>query len=94
MTSCNRDRRDLKPENFLLASPAEDSPLKASDFGLSVFFRPNEKFEECIGSAYYIAPEVWTIATISAHFYLSLLHYYNSWSAPQSTGLVHIVWQS
>lgn len=29
--------RDLKPENFLLVSRAEDSPLKATDFGLSVF---------------------------------------------------------
>ena len=32
--------RDLKPENFLLLSKGEDSPLKATDFGLSVFFRP------------------------------------------------------
>ena len=32
--------RDLKPENFLLLSTAEDSPLKATDFGLSVFFKP------------------------------------------------------
>lgn len=29
--------RDLKPENFLLASKEEDSPIKATDFGLSVF---------------------------------------------------------
>lgn len=29
--------RDLKPENFLLVSGEEDSPLKATDFGLSVF---------------------------------------------------------
>lgn len=29
--------RDLKPENFLLASRDEDSPIKATDFGLSVF---------------------------------------------------------
>jgi calcium-dependent protein kinase len=32
--------RDLKPENFLLLSKDEDSPLKATDFGLSVFFKP------------------------------------------------------
>ncbi|KAL6280494.1 hypothetical protein ACE6H2_017375 [Prunus campanulata] len=31
--------RDLKPENFLLLSKDEDSPLKATDFGLSVFFK-------------------------------------------------------
>lgn len=29
--------RDLKPENFLLANNNEDSDLKATDFGLSVF---------------------------------------------------------
>ena len=29
--------RDLKPENFLMVSQAEASPLKATDFGLSVF---------------------------------------------------------
>lgn len=34
--------RDLKPENFLFSSSAEDSPLKATDFGLSVFFKPGD----------------------------------------------------
>ncbi|EAY76207.1 hypothetical protein OsI_04143 [Oryza sativa Indica Group] len=43
--------RDLKPENFLLLSKDEDAPLKATDFGLSVF-------KDIVGSAYYIAPEV------------------------------------
>jgi serine/threonine protein kinase len=32
--------RDLKPENFLFVNEREDSPLKAIDFGLSVFFKP------------------------------------------------------
>lgn len=32
--------RDLKPENFLFFSSDENSPLKATDFGLSVFFKP------------------------------------------------------
>lgn len=31
--------RDLKPENFLLLSKDENAPLKATDFGLSVFFK-------------------------------------------------------
>ena len=31
--------RDLKPENFLLLSKDETSPLKATDFGLSVFYK-------------------------------------------------------
>lgn len=34
--------RDLKPENFLFESTAEDSPLKATDFGLSVFYQPGD----------------------------------------------------
>ncbi|TYJ99113.1 calcium-dependent protein kinase 10 [Cucumis melo var. makuwa] len=50
--------RDLKPENFLFANKKEHSPLKAIDFGLSVFFKPGEKFSEIVGSPYYMAPEV------------------------------------
>ncbi|KAJ7532081.1 hypothetical protein O6H91_14G071300 [Diphasiastrum complanatum] len=50
--------RDLKPENFLLANKKEDSPLKATDFGLSVFFKPGDIFTDLVGSAYYVAPEV------------------------------------
>ncbi len=48
----------MNPENFLLASPAESSALKACDFGLSVFFRPGQKFSDFIGSPFYMAPEV------------------------------------
>lgn len=50
--------RDLKPENFLLSSTDEDSALKATDFGLSVFFKPGETFSDVVGSPYYVAPEV------------------------------------
>lgn len=32
--------RDLKPENFLFGNKKETAPLKAIDFGLSVFFTP------------------------------------------------------
>nr|GME06748.1 calcium-dependent protein kinase 1 [Ipomoea batatas] len=50
--------RDLKPENFLFLSSDENSPLKATDFGLSVFFKPGDTFKDLVGSAYYVAPEV------------------------------------
>ena len=50
--------RDLKPENFLLLNKADSSPLKATDFGLSVFYKPGQKFTDIVGSAYYVAPEV------------------------------------
>ncbi|KAG6488874.1 calcium-dependent protein kinase 16-like [Zingiber officinale] len=50
--------RDLKPENFLFANKKENSPLKAIDFGLSIFFKTGEIFSEIVGSPYYMAPEV------------------------------------
>lgn len=50
--------RDLKPENFLFLSADEDLPLKATDFGLSAFFKPGDTFRDLVGSAYYVAPEV------------------------------------
>ncbi|XP_062092003.1 CDPK-related kinase 5-like [Humulus lupulus] len=50
--------RDLKPENFLYTSKDENSELKAIDFGLSDFVKPDEKLNDIVGSAYYVAPEV------------------------------------
>ncbi|CAL5066972.1 unnamed protein product [Urochloa decumbens] len=50
--------RDLKPENFLFVNQKEDAPLKAIDFGLSMFFKPGEIFSDVVGSPYYVAPEV------------------------------------
>uniref|UniRef100_A0A6N2M0E5 non-specific serine/threonine protein kinase n=1 Tax=Salix viminalis TaxID=40686 RepID=A0A6N2M0E5_SALVM len=42
--------RDLKPENFLFVNQNEDSLLKTIDFG--------ERFNDVVGSPYYVAPEV------------------------------------
>ncbi|XP_031097389.1 CDPK-related kinase 1-like [Ipomoea triloba] len=50
--------RDLKPENFLFSSKDERSPLKAIDFGLSDYVKPDERLNDIVGSAYYVAPEV------------------------------------
>ncbi|XP_014510610.1 CDPK-related kinase 5 [Vigna radiata var. radiata] len=50
--------RDLKPENFLFTSKEENSELKAIDFGLSDFVKPDERLNDIVGSAYYVAPEV------------------------------------
>ncbi|CAL5433945.1 unnamed protein product [Camellia sinensis] len=50
--------RDLKPENFLFANKKEAAPLKTIDFGLSIFFKPGDRFTEIVGSPYYMAPEV------------------------------------
>ncbi|CAA6668404.1 unnamed protein product [Spirodela intermedia] len=59
--------RDLKPENFLFLNEDEDAALKATDFGLSVFYKPvhlifpiscRDTFSDVVGSPYYVAPEV------------------------------------
>ncbi|XP_062211374.1 calcium/calmodulin-dependent serine/threonine-protein kinase 1 [Phragmites australis] len=50
--------RDLKPENFLFMSKDENSALKVIDFGLSDFVKPDERLNDIVGSAYYVAPEV------------------------------------
>jgi len=50
--------RDLKPENFLLSDDSDSAELKTIDFGLSIFFKPGQIFNELVGSAYYVAPEV------------------------------------
>ncbi|XP_004230019.1 CDPK-related kinase 3 [Solanum lycopersicum] len=50
--------RDLKPENFLFTSRDEDADMKLIDFGLSDFIRPDERLNDIVGSAYYVAPEV------------------------------------
>ncbi|XP_058753002.1 CDPK-related kinase 4-like [Vicia villosa] len=68
--------RDLKPENFLFLSKDEDAVLKVIDFGLSDFVRPDQRLNDIVGSAYYVAPEVlhrsysvegdlWSIGVIS-----------------------------
>ncbi|KAK8472942.1 hypothetical protein PHAVU_001G003300 [Phaseolus vulgaris] len=50
--------RDLRPENFLLATNTDDAPVKTTDFGLSVFIEEGKVYKEIVGSAYYVAPEV------------------------------------
>ncbi|KAL2348413.1 hypothetical protein Fmac_002413 [Flemingia macrophylla] len=50
--------RDLKLENFLFTSKEENSKLKAIDFGLSDFVKPDERLNDIVGSAFYVAPEV------------------------------------
>ncbi|CAJ1915460.1 unnamed protein product [Sphenostylis stenocarpa] len=50
--------RDLKPENFLYISKEENSTLKVIDFGLSDYVKPDERLNDIVGSAYYVAPEV------------------------------------
>ena len=50
--------RDLKAENLLFESPAEDANLKLIDFGVSSECLKGNKLKETLGTPYYIAPEV------------------------------------
>ncbi|XP_028120169.1 CDPK-related kinase 4-like [Camellia sinensis] len=50
--------RDLKPENFLFTTRDEDAPMKVIDFGLSDYIRPDQRLNDIVGSAFYVAPEV------------------------------------
>lgn len=50
--------RDIKPENFLFASKEPDAPLKAIDFGISIFCQPGQWVDVRAGTPIYIAPEV------------------------------------
>ncbi|XP_059634428.1 CDPK-related kinase 3-like [Cornus florida] len=50
--------RDLKPENFLFTSRDENADMRLIDFGLSDFIKPDERLNDIVGSAYYVAPEV------------------------------------
>ncbi len=50
--------RDLKPENFLLSAKGDSGVLKATDFGLSIFYKQGDVLDEMVGSPYYVAPEV------------------------------------
>lgn len=50
--------RDIKPENFLFATADPDAPLKAIDFGISVFLEPGQTVDLRAGTPIYIAPEV------------------------------------
>ena len=54
--------RDLKPENILLEfhsnNDRDNFSIKLIDFGTAVMFKPRQKFNEKIGTPYYIAPEI------------------------------------
>lgn len=55
--------RDLKPENCIYSTPAEDSPLKITDFGLAALVTcPTERLidKHLVGTPGYICPAVLT----------------------------------
>ncbi|CAI5474538.1 unnamed protein product [Closterium sp. Yama58-4] len=50
--------RDVKPENILLCSRADDTSIKLTDFGAATLLLPGTQCTERVGSPYYLAPEV------------------------------------
>ncbi|KAL4856185.1 Calcium-dependent protein kinase 16 [Chlorella vulgaris] len=50
--------RDIKPENFMFLDKHPDSPLKAIDFGISIFCQTGQYIDVRAGTPIYIAPEV------------------------------------
>ncbi|MED6111066.1 Cyclin-dependent kinase 4 [Stylosanthes scabra] len=44
--------------NVYIVMESEDADMKLIDFGLSDFIRPDERLNDIVGSAYYVAPEV------------------------------------
>lgn len=62
-TASMATRRDLKPENCIYSTPAEDSALKITDFGLAALVAPESErlFDRhLVGTPGYIAPEILT----------------------------------
>lgn len=49
---------DLKPENIIFESPANNNLVKIIDFGNSAFCEGDNKLTNRFGSVYYVAPEV------------------------------------
>jgi serine/threonine protein kinase len=50
--------RDIKPDNCLMMSDADDALLKLADWGFACFYNGRRKLRGVAGTCYYIAPEV------------------------------------
>lgn len=63
VNNCHRLKivhRDLKPENILMEAKEDQFNIKVADFGSSCLFESSNTVSGIFGSAYYIAPEVFT----------------------------------
>lgn len=54
----NITHRDLKPDNILLESDAEETVIRVSDFGLSKMVQNESVMRTVCGTPLYVAPEV------------------------------------
>ncbi|KAF3642286.1 putative dihydropyrimidinase-like [Capsicum annuum] len=62
--------RDRKPENFLLLSKDENAPLKATDFGLSVFYKQDLNLRQVSTTSLPTRPHPWVLVS----FYMTVLN--------------------
>jgi len=49
--------RDIKPENFVFKTRAQDSELVLIDFGCAKIVEDETKYDDLVGTPYYLAPE-------------------------------------
>ncbi|KFM26919.1 Calcium-dependent protein kinase 29 [Auxenochlorella protothecoides] len=98
--------RDIKPGNFMLLTTEIDSPLKAIDFGLAVFYDPAKlprtdlglegttwfMAPETLSSDVYPASDVWA-AGVMAYQLLSGVLPFNDRRNPNSPSL-SLIWRS
>ncbi|CAL5222918.1 g5351 [Coccomyxa viridis] len=94
--------RDVKPDNFLFLTPEEKSPIRATDFGLSIRHRAEEgKLKSRSGTPVYMAPEVimqeygppadlWSVGML---MYQLLTGTFPFWDSVQNISLQQ-VWQA
>lgn len=72
LAQCHAHRilhRDVKPGNFMLLTTEENSPVKAIDFGMAVFYEPNELPRRDLGfdgTPWFMAPEVLSSQVVPA----------------------------
>ncbi|KAL8577458.1 hypothetical protein ACOMHN_021910 [Nucella lapillus] len=59
--------RDLKPENILLATDADETLIKVTDFGLSKFVDAGSMMKTFCGTPTYLAPEILVTAGTGAY---------------------------
>lgn len=50
--------RDIKPGNYMLQTPEENSPLKLIDFGIATIFSSDQPLTDKVGTLCYMSPEV------------------------------------
>eukprot|EP00959_Pyramimonas_sp_CCMP1952_P210760 4410483-Pyramimonas_sp.AAC.1 len=92
----NYVHRDIKPENFMFLTEAEDSPIRAIDFGLATAITPGVDLEDRCGTVHYCAPEVilykygkeadlWSVGVLAYQLLTGSLPFTDPWRNPEES---------